>query len=220
MVFHGFFAGVVAQTAMELKMKKTRKGNSQQLLVARRLGETSKVLKTLAGDKQAHKIIIEIARVIAGSLRRGGRVLICGNGGSAADSQHFAGELVGGYTNHNRKSLDVIALSANTSNLTAIGNDYDYSQVFSRQVQAHVRPGDVVIGISTSGNSSNVIKAIETAKQARAVSVAFTGAAGGALARAADVVFRAPSPITPRAQEAHIVAIHTICELVEKELFG
>ncbi|MEK7287595.1 MAG: SIS domain-containing protein [Elusimicrobiota bacterium] len=166
------------------------------------------------------KIIHVIAQKVSASLKKGGRVLICGNGGSAADAQHFAAELVGGYTNHNRAPLDVIALSTNTSNLTAIGNDYRYEDIFSRQVEAHARKGDVVIGISTSGNSANVVEAIKVAKKKGVLSVVLTGASGGKMRALADLTLRAPSDSTPRIQEAHIVAIHSVCELVERSLFG
>lgn len=193
--------------------------NGSLELVKRRLGESAATLRDLALDSDALNQIAQIAGLVVDALKNKKRVLIFGNGGSAADAQHFAAELVGGYTNHNRPPLDVLALSTNTSNLTAIGNDYAYEDVFSRQVQAHARSGDVVIGISTSGNSANVLKALEAAKKLGAVSVGLTGTPGGGLAKGADFVFHAPSGLTPRIQEAHIAAIHAICEIVERELF-
>ena len=203
---------------MEIK-KLDKKSLDAGALVERRLKETAATLERLANDKQARQTIIKIAEAVIEALRQGRRVFLCGNGGSAADAQHFAAELVGGYTNHNRPPVDVQALTTNTSCLTAIGNDYEYSIVFSRQVEAHAGKGDVVIGISTSGNSVNVLKAMEAAKRRGALAVGMTGMGGARLAKEADLVFCAPSDVTPRIQEAHIAAIHTICELVEEALF-
>ena len=126
---------------------------------------------------------------------------------------------MGGYTNHNRPPVDVIALSTNTSALTAIGNDYEYAVVFSRQVEAHAAKGDIVIGITTSGNSVNVIRAMQAARKVGALAVGMTGKGGGKLVAETDLCFHAPSDCTPRIQEAHITAIHAVCELVEAALF-
>lgn len=188
-------------------------------LIRRRLKESSATLGMASLNEALIASVARVAEAGAACLKKGGRILICGNGGSAADAQHFAAELVGGYTNHHRPPLDVIALSTNTSNLTAIGNDYRYEDVFSRQVEAHAKKGDVVIGISTSGNSANVLAAMKAAKKMRALTVAMTGAGGGKLAGLAQIVIRAPSDSTPRIQEVHITAIHSICELVEQALF-
>ncbi len=164
-------------------------------------------------------VIADIANKIIISYQSGGKVIFMGNGGSAADSQHLACELVSKFQME-RRALQAIALSVNTSVLTAIGNDYDFDQVFARQIEAWVRPGDVVVGISTSGNSGNIIKAIERAKGMGAVTVAFTGESGGKLAPVVDICFKAPSNSTPRIQEAHITAGHIICDIIEKTLFG
>jgi len=148
-------------------------------------------------------------------------VLWFGNGGSAADAQHLAGELVGKFY-LKREALASIALTTNTSELTAIANDYDFNQVFARQVEALANPGDVVVGISTGANSLNVIKGIEEAKHRGAITIAFTGASGRKLNANGNVdyLLTVPSEDTPHIQESHIMVGHIICYLVEKELFG
>jgi D-sedoheptulose 7-phosphate isomerase len=163
--------------------------------------------------------IVRVADVILNACRNGNTIFWFGNGGSAADAQHLACELVSRFFIE-RKALASIALTTNTSELTAIANDYDFNNVFSRQIEALVRPGDVVIGISTSGNSSNVIEGIRTAKRLGAITVAFTGATGGKLREEADYLLSVPSGVTPHIQESHIMIGHVLCYLVEKELFG
>jgi D-sedoheptulose 7-phosphate isomerase len=159
-------------------------------------------------------VLEQIARVMSASLHTGGKILWCGNGGSAADSQHLAAELVGRFRRE-RRGLPSIALSTNTSILTAIGNDYGYERVFSRQVEAVANRGDVLIGISTSGNSKNVLAALDTARLMGVVTVAFTGAGGGKMAGAADYLVEVPSNDTARIQEGHILAGHMLCDWVE-----
>ncbi len=158
--------------------------------------------------------IEHLAHGIADSLRAGGKVLFFGNGGSAADSQHLAAEFVNRFL-RDRQALPAIALSTDTSALTSIGNDLGFDQVFSRQVEALARPGDIVIGISTSGNSPNVLRAIQAARALGCTTVAFTGGSGGTLAAAAAVAFIVPSSETPRIQETHITLGHALCALVE-----
>lgn len=158
------------------------------------------------------------ADMIAGSLRNGGRVHFCGNGGSASDAQHLAAELSGRFY-FDRPPLNAEALHCNTSYLTAVGNDYGYDIVFSRLLQGTSKKGDVVVGISTSGNSANVVKAFETAKEMGLKTIAMTGAAGGEMRKTADILLNVPSEDTPRIQESHIMLGHIICELVEKILF-
>jgi D-sedoheptulose 7-phosphate isomerase len=170
-------------------------------------------------QKTRVEVIARIAEVIVGAYRQGNKVLWFGNGGSAADAQHLACELVSRFYLE-RKALASIALTTNTSELTAIANDYDFDQVFARQVEALVNPGDIVIGISTSGNSQNVIEGIKEAKHLGAITVAFTGAAGGKLKGNVDFLLDVPSSVTPHIQESHIMIGHIICYLVEKELFG
>jgi D-sedoheptulose 7-phosphate isomerase len=153
------------------------------------------------------------------TLRGGGRILACGNGGSATDAQHFAGELVGRFERE-RKAMAAIALTADTSILTALANDYDYRLVFARQVEALGRPGDVVLGISTSGGSPNVLAAFESAKAGGMTTVAMTGRDGGAVGRAADIHINVATPSTARAQEVHRTLLHAICALIERELYA
>jgi D-sedoheptulose 7-phosphate isomerase len=159
----------------------------------------------------------DLSAHIIDSYRRGGKLILCGNGGSAADAQHVAAEMVSRFRRE-RQALPAIALNVNTSVLTAIGNDYAYDQVFTRQVEAFVCPEDVVIGISTSGNSANIVAALRTAKARGAWTVALTGAGGGLAGREADFCLAAPSKDTPRVQEAQITILHIVCDLVEAAL--
>ena len=159
--------------------------------------------------------IERIADALIAAYRRGNKMVLCGNGGSAADAQHLAAELVGSYANRQRRALPALALTTDTSALTAIGNDFSYEDVFARQVEAMVNPGDVLIAISTSGNSKNVVKAVKAAKQKKALTVAFTGGSGGALKAECDLSFCAPSTITSHIQECHIMVGHILCGLVE-----
>lgn len=161
------------------------------------------------------------ARQLAQTLQAGGRVLACGNGGSAADAQHFAAELTGRFERE-RRPLAGIALTTDSSALTAIGNDYGFDQVFAKQVAALARPGDCLIGISTSGNSGNVVKAVEAMHAAGGNVVALTGRDGGALARllrAGDTELRAASYVTARIQEVHILFLHCLCDGLDELLF-
>ena len=147
------------------------------------------------------------------------KTILAGNGGSAADAQHIAAELVGRY-GFDRPSIPSLALTTDTSNLTAIGNDYGYDQVFSRQLEGMGQDGDIFIGISTSGNSVNIIKAFESAKKKNIFTVALTGRDGGKMAQMADIALVVPSHSTPRIQESHILIGHIICDIIEKEIFG
>ncbi len=156
---------------------------------------------------------------MASTLRGGGRILACGNGGSATDAQHFAGELVGRFERE-RKAMAAIALTADTSILTAIANDYDYRLVFARQVEALGRPGDVLLGITTSGASANVLAAFDAAKAGGMTTVALTGRDGGAVGKAADIHINVPAPSTARVQEVHRTLLHAICALIERELYA
>jgi D-sedoheptulose 7-phosphate isomerase len=155
------------------------------------------------------------AEVVVEALRRGKKVLLCGNGGSAADAQHFAAELVGRFETE-RKPLPAVALATNTSNLTAIGNDYGFEEVFARQVRALGRTGDVLVAISTSGNSPNVLTAVTAAREKKMRVVALAGRDGGRLAPLADVAVVVPAQRTCRIQEGHITCIHVICRLVDE----
>jgi D-sedoheptulose 7-phosphate isomerase len=158
-----------------------------------------------------------VVSIIATSMAAGGALLVCGNGGSAADAQHITAELTGRFF-RDRKPLRALALHANTSSLTAIGNDYGYDEVFAREVGALGREGDVLLAISTSGNSRNVVRAIEAAREKRMAVVGLTGEHGGKMRDLCDVCLRVPSSSTPRIQECHILIGHTICELLERIL--
>lgn len=153
------------------------------------------------------------------ALRAGNKLLVMGNGGSAADAQHFVAEIVGRFKME-RKALPAIALTTDTSILTAIGNDYGYDLVFKRQVEAHARPGDVVVGISTSGNSPNVLQALTLAREMGCRTMGLLGKDGGAIKGVSDIDLTVRYDDTPRVQEGHITIIHIICDLVEKKLFS
>lgn len=163
--------------------------------------------------------IFNAAELIVSALKNKGKVILFGNGGSAADSQHIAAEFMGRFK-LDRPSLAAVALSTNNSSLTAISNDYGFNEVFVRQIEGIGREGDVAIGISTSGNSPNVIFAVNKAKQMKIKTIGLTGGSGGELSKIVDVAIVAPSVNTPRIQEAHITIGHIICELVEARLFN
>lgn len=190
---------------------------SKQNIISDYIERSIKTKKLLSISQT--EVIIQIAEEIINAYRRGNKVLWFGNGGSAADAQHLACELVSKFYIE-RKALASIALTTNTSELTAIANDYDFDRVFARQVEALVNSGDVVIGITTSGNSPNVIEGIIEAKHRGAITVGFTGATGGKLKGYVDYLLTVPSEETPHIQEAHIMVGHIICYIVEKELFG
>ncbi|MCC2656286.1 MAG: phosphoheptose isomerase [Panacagrimonas sp.] len=170
------------------------------------------------GDERLLAAIVEVAEQVERALRAGNKVMLAGNGGSAADSQHIAAEFVSRFE-FDRPGLPSIALTTDTSMLTAIGNDYGYEHVFSRQVQANGRAGDVFIGISTSGNSKNVMLAVEACKKMGITTVALCGA-GGKLKDLCDHALAVPSTHTPRIQENHILIGHAICALVEEAIWG
>lgn len=149
----------------------------------------------------------------------GGKVIFCGNGGSAADAQHLAAEFVGRYLTE-RRPLPALALNANSSSLTAIGNDYGYELSFARQVEAFARPGDVVVGLSTSGNSANVVAALQKGRELGLTTIALTGEGGGKLGGVAEILLAVASRETPRIQECHILIGHCLCQAVEEALFG
>lgn len=165
------------------------------------------------------EFVVQAAEMVADSLRAGGSFFTCGNGGSAADAQHIAAELSGRFY-LNRPGLAASALTTNTSALTAIGNDFDYADVFSRQLEGAGRKGDVLLGITTSGGSANVVRAVEQARKMGVHVIGFTGARGTAFAETCDLALVVPHDDTARIQESHICAGHLICQLVEAELFG
>jgi len=159
------------------------------------------------------------AEVLVDVLKGGGKILVMGNGGSAADAQHFAAELVGRFKME-RQALPAIALTTDTSILTAVANDYGFDDVFTRQIEALAQPGDVVLGISTSGNSRNVLNAFEHARKVGAKTIGLLGGQGGKMKGYADLTIVVPSEETPRIQEVHSMVIHLLCDLVEKSMFG
>jgi D-sedoheptulose 7-phosphate isomerase len=163
-------------------------------------------------------LVLAVGGVLVDALRAGRKVLVFGNGGSAADAQHLAAELVGRYL-YDRPGLPAIALTTDPSIMTAVANDMGYDAVFRRQVEAHGQPGDVAIGISTSGRSRSVVDALRVAKERGLVTVAMTGNGGGSLSGAVDHLIDAPSPDTPRVQELHGLVIHLLCQIVEETLY-
>jgi len=163
--------------------------------------------------------IVEVAQKCVELYKGDKKTILAGNGGSAADAQHIAAELVGRY-GFDRPSIPSLALTTDTSNLTAIGNDYGYDKVFSRQLEGMGQSGDIFIGISTSGNSENILNAFDVAKNKNILSVALVGKDGGEMAKMADIALVVPSDSTPRIQESHILIGHILCDIIEKEIFG
>jgi D-sedoheptulose 7-phosphate isomerase len=174
--------------------------------------------QSMLQDADVVAAVANVSEILVEALTGGNKILLFGNGGSAADAQHIAAELVGRFA-FDRPALPALALSVNSSCVTAIGNDYGFDQVFSRQIEALGRAGDVAVGISTSGNSPNVLRAVVTAKTMGLRTIALTGLGGGKLKRAADRCICAPSSETPRIQECHILIGHIISDLVEREIF-
>lgn len=188
------------------------------------------MIEEITRQLQAHRALIEelerdmalriaeASQLIAAALQGGKKLLVMGNGGSAADSQHFAAEIVGRFKME-RKALPAIALTTDSSILTAIGNDYGFDAVFTRQIEALAEPGDVVVGMSTSGNSLNVLGAMKLAREMGCLTIGLLGKDGGSIKPACDLALVVPSADTPRIQESHITIIHITCDLVEKALF-
>lgn len=187
-------------------------------LVRRRLRDDMATKAAMVDAGQPGQVV-EVARHLVEALRRGGKVLFFGNGGSSMDAGHLAAELLGRFY-LDRAPLPAVSLPDATAAMTAIGNDYEYAEVFARQLRALGRPGDVAVGLSTSGSSANVVRALDTARELGMFSVVLTGAGGGAAADLADVCIAVPTTDTPRVQEACLHLGHTICELVERDLFA
>lgn len=176
------------------------------------------VKQQVLADEALLQQICDAVQAVTDAFRNGNKVLFCGNGGSAADAQHLAAEFSGRFYK-DRKALPAEALHCNTSYLTAVANDYSYDLIYSRIVEGTGLPGDVLVGLSTSGNSGNIVNAFEAAKAKQMVTIGFTGATGGKMKDLSDYLFNVPSTDTPRIQESHIMIGHIICELVEKKLF-
>lgn len=181
--------------------------------------ESIAVKKQLLSDESLMVKIHSSVSIIVESLNKGGKIHFAGNGGSAADAQHLAAELSGRFY-FDRPPLNAEALHCNTSYLTAVGNDYGYDHIFSRMIQSAGKKGDVLVGISTSGNSKNIINAYEVAKAMGIKIISFTGTTGGIMKNYSDILFNVPSTDTPRIQECHIMVGHIICELVESSIFA
>ena len=178
-----------------------------------------KTKQAIYENEELLNYIEKVSRLCVELYKNGKKIILAGNGGSAADAQHIAAEMVGRY-GFDRPSLPSLALTTDTSALTAIGNDYGYDKVFSRQLEGMGQEGDLFIGISTSGNSENIINAFKSAKEKNITTVALTGRDGGEMAKIADIALIVPSESTPRIQESHILIGHIICDIIEKEIFG
>jgi D-sedoheptulose 7-phosphate isomerase len=187
-----------------------------QELIKGQIADHNRIM--LAVAEQLSPLVADAVEVICAALSSGKKILVMGNGGSAADAQHLAAEFIGRFKLE-RPSLPAIALTTDSSILTAIGNDYGYDAVFARQLEGLATAGDVVIGISTSGNSPNVLTAMKLAKEKGCVTVSLLGRDGGSIKAVSDIPLIVPCSDTPRIQEAHILIIHIICDLVEKRLF-
>ncbi len=177
------------------------------------------VKQSILNNEALLQMVDQIVVAVSHSFKSGHKVLFCGNGGSAADAQHLSAEFSGRFYK-NRRALPSDALHCNSSYLTAVANDYSYDEIYARLVEGTMEKGDVLIGLSTSGNSPNIVKAFEVAKSKGIVTVGFTGSTGGKLASIADYLLNVPSDITPRIQESHILLGHIICELVEADIFN
>jgi D-sedoheptulose 7-phosphate isomerase len=190
---------------------------SESDYIARYLDESASVMQAFAESGEARAVLARMGEAVSRSLQAGGKLLVAGNGGSAADAQHVAGEFTSRLM-FDRRPLAALALTTDTSGLTAIANDYGYEQVFSRQVMALGRQGDVFLGISTSGRSPNVLCALDAARDAGLVCLGFTGRDGGPMRARCDLILEAPSSWTPLVQQVHITAAHLVCALAERAL--
>ncbi|BFU92201.1 MAG: Phosphoheptose isomerase [Nitrospira sp.] len=188
-----------------------------QAFVVTAFADSARIKQQFAHDHADR--IVQVATLIAKAFHNGNKVLLFGNGGSSTDAAHIAAEFVGRYKRE-RVPLPAIALATDIAAITCIANDYGYEELFARQVRAHGRPGDIAIGISTSGNSPNVLKGVEAARDCGLTTIAWTGAGGGKLAGLVDYPFIVPSTVTSRIQESHITLGHVLCELVEDHLLG
>ena len=182
------------------------------------LDETLASVSAFRTDAHHRRVMMEMADAIADALQKGRKLLICGNGGSAGDAQHIAGEFLSRLM-YDRAPLAAVALSTDSSVMTAVGNDYGFEHVFERQVQGLGQEGDVLLGISTSGNSPNVLRALGAGREKKLVTLGFTGATGGAMEAACNLLLKAPSAKTAIIQQIHIIAAHIVCALVERKMF-
>lgn len=188
-------------------------------IVKNRIKDSIDTKVAILQDEDFVRRISEVSELMFNCLNKNGKLLICGNGGSASDALHMAGEIVGRFQKE-RKGWPAIALNSDVATMTAIANDYGYNDIFSRQVEAYIYPEDILIGISTSGNSENIYQAVQKAKEIGASSVLLTGKTGGKISKEVDYSFVVPSDVTARIQESHIMIIHIICELVEEMMIN
>lgn len=188
-------------------------------MISKRIQDSIHVKEQILKDVSLQNVIQGVIDLITNTYKNGGKVLFCGNGGSAADAQHLAAELSGKFY-FDRDPLNAEACHVNTSFLTAVANDYSYAKAYARYVKATAKAGDVLIGLSTSGNSENIVNAFKTGKELGMHLVAFTGKSGGAMKPLCNFLLNVPSNDTPRIQESHILIGHIICEFVEKNLFA
>jgi D-sedoheptulose 7-phosphate isomerase len=188
-----------------------------RLVIEQRIKESISTHEALLRDEDQLEVMARLAGAIISVISSGGRILLCGNGGSASDALHIAGELVGRFQKE-RAAWSAITLNADVAAMTAIANDYGYEHVFARQAAAHIRPGDLLIGFSTSGNSENVCRAVRRVRELGGLTAVFTGNGGGRLRSMADFSIVVPGDVTARTQECHILIGHIICELVEEAL--
>jgi len=186
--------------------------------IRKQIEESLKVKTLLLDDELFHKLIEESALRCCEALKNDKKIIFAGNGGSAADAQHLAGELVNRF-GFERPGLSAIAITTDTSVITSIANDYGFERLFARQIQAIGKKGDILVAISTSGNSANIIEGIKEAKKIGITTIGLTGRSGGKISELCDLCFRIPSDETPRIQEAHILIGHIICSIIEKSLF-
>ena len=190
-----------------------------QQMVQDQLKQTIATMNAVAEDAGLHRTLIEAAEKTAASLRAGHKLMVAGNGGSAADAQHIVAEFVGRFVKE-RAAMRAIALTTDTSILTGIANDYGYDRVFSRQMEALGQPGDVFMAISTSGNSLNIVRALELARSMQVITIGLTGQGGGKMAQLCDYCLRMPSSVTAKIQEAHLALEHIFCSLTEQMYFS
>ena len=188
-------------------------------LIKDRLKETIEIKQNILNDEGLRKDILSAAERMISVLKAGGKIVLCGNGGSASDAMHFAGELVGRFQKE-RASLPALVLNSDPVAMSSIANDFDYDEVFSRQIDAFVHKEDMLVGISTSGNSENVLRAVKAAGEKGAVTIGLLGNYGGRIGKETDLSVTVPSDIAARVQESHIVILHIFCELIEDALFG
>lgn len=210
-------AGAVAE-AVSLLSQLNQNGEASPLMeseMKRIVSDSIAVHQSML--EQSIPVLVQVAQTFIRAIRSGRKILFFGNGGSAAEAQHVAGELIGRFARESNP-WPAISLTTDTSVLTAIGNDWEYSEVFARQVRGLAKPGDVVVGITTSGRSPNVLRGLEVGKDCGAIAVGFTGSSPGPLSQLCDICFAAPATVTSRIQELSLLAWHSVCEIVEKEL--